>query len=144
MLFKGNLSTPFRYKQHSRYKKLSCHVTLPRPQNYTSLITYFFAAGLNLSHIIWAWFYKYPLNIYFVNVCTDALFTCWPFIWPPILAAIATKKPICLCWCHECDIKLKYQPSGAGGTRSQPTTPHRLQHLTASLIQNGRRGLERG
>ena len=38
----------------------------------------------------------------------------------------------------------EYQPSGAGGTRSPPATPHRLQHLTASLIQNGRRGLERG
>ena len=38
----------------------------------------------------------------------------------------------------------KYQPSGAGGTRSPPATPHRLQHLTARLIQNGRRGLERG
>ena len=38
----------------------------------------------------------------------------------------------------------KYQPSGAGGTRSPPATPHHLQHLTARLIQNGRRGLERG
>ena len=39
--------------------------------------------------------------------------------------------------------KLKeYQPSGAGGTRSPPATPHRLQHLTAQFIQNGRRGLE--
>ena len=37
----------------------------------------------------------------------------------------------------------KYQPSGAGGTRSPPAPPHRLQHLTARLIQNGRRGLER-
>ena len=25
----------------------------------------------------------------------------------------------------------KYQPSGAGGTRSLPATPHRLQRLTA-------------
>ena len=38
----------------------------------------------------------------------------------------------------------KYQPSGAGGTRSPPATPHRLQRLTARLIQNGRRGLEIG
>ena len=38
----------------------------------------------------------------------------------------------------------KYQPSGAGGTRSPPATPHRLQHLTAHFIQNGRRGLEIG
>ena len=38
----------------------------------------------------------------------------------------------------------KYQPSGAGGTRSPPATPHRLQHLTASLIQNGRQGLKIG
>ena len=38
----------------------------------------------------------------------------------------------------------KYQPSGAGGTRSPPATPHCLQHLTARLIQNGRRVLERG
>ena len=30
-----------------------------------------------------------------------------------------------------------YQPSGARGTRSLPATPHRLQHLTARLIQNG-------
>ena len=37
-----------------------------------------------------------------------------------------------------------YQPNGAGGTRSPPATLHRLQHLTARLIQNGRRGLERG
>ena len=37
----------------------------------------------------------------------------------------------------------KYQPSGAGGTCSPPATPHRLQHLTARLIQNGRQGLER-
>ena len=37
----------------------------------------------------------------------------------------------------------KYQPSGAGGTRSPPATPHRLQHLTARLIQNGRQGLEK-
>ena len=42
-------------------------------------------------------------------------------------------------------MKKKYQPSGgAGGTRSPPATPHRLQPLTAHLIQNGRRGLERG
>ena len=38
----------------------------------------------------------------------------------------------------------KCQPSGAGGTRSPPTTPHRLQHLTACLIQNGQQGLEIG
>ena len=38
----------------------------------------------------------------------------------------------------------KYQPSSAGGTLSPPATPHRLQHLTARFIQNGRRGLERG
>ena len=44
----------------------------------------------------------------------------------------------------------KYQPSGAGGTRSPPATPHRLQRRTAyntappaSGPQNGRRGLER-
>ena len=34
---------------------------------------------------------------------------------------------------------IKYQPSGAGGTRSPPATPHRLQHLIACFIQNGRR-----
>ena len=28
--------------------------------------------------------------------------------------------------------------------RPPPATPYRLQHLTARLIQNGRRGLERG
>ena len=39
---------------------------------------------------------------------------------------------------------LKYQPSGAGGTRSPPVTPHRLQHLTARLIQHCRRGMEIG
>ena len=37
--------------------------------------------------------------------------------------------------CRQTFIKLKieqkYQPSGAGGTRSPPATPHRLQHLTA-------------
>ena len=38
----------------------------------------------------------------------------------------------------------KYQPSGAEGTRSPPATPHRLQHLTARLIQNGQQGLEIG
>ena len=38
----------------------------------------------------------------------------------------------------------KYQPSGAGGTRSPPATPHRLQHLPARLIQNGWQGLETG
>ena len=37
---------------------------------------------------------------------------------------------------------LKYQPSGAGGPRSPPATPHRLQHLSAQFIQNGRQGLE--
>ena len=36
---------------------------------------------------------------------------------------------------------IKYQPSGAGGTRSPPATPHRLQHLPAHFIQNGRCGL---
>ena len=36
--------------------------------------------------------------------------------------------------------KKKYQPSGAGGTRSPPATPHRLQHLPAHHIQNGRWG----
>ena len=36
------------------------------------------------------------------------------------------------------------QPSGAGGTRSPPATPQRLQHLTARLIQNGWQGLEKG
>ena len=39
---------------------------------------------------------------------------------------------------------LEYQPSGAGGTRSPPATPHRLQHLIARLIQHGRRGVEIG
>ena len=34
--------------------------------------------------------------------------------------------------------------SGAGGTRSPPATPHRLQHLTACFIQNGRQGPEIG
>ena len=38
----------------------------------------------------------------------------------------------------------KYQPSGAGGTRSAPATPHRVQHLTARLIQNDRQGMEKG
>ena len=38
----------------------------------------------------------------------------------------------------------EYQPSGAGGTHSPPATPHRLQHLTARLIQHGRRGVEIG
>ena len=38
------------------------------------------------------------------------------------------------------DLGLKYQPSGAGGTRSPPATPHRLQHLPAHFIQNGRWG----
>ena len=32
----------------------------------------------------------------------------------------------------------KYQPSGAGGTRSPSATPHRLQRRTACKIQNGR------
>jgi len=40
--------------------------------------------------------------------------------------------------------KRKYQPSGAGGTRSPPATPHRLQHLTACFIQNRHQDLERG
>ena len=35
----------------------------------------------------------------------------------------------------------KYQSSGAGGTRSPPAMPHRLQHLPAHFIQNGRWGL---
>ena len=38
----------------------------------------------------------------------------------------------------------KYQPSGAGGTHSPPATPHRLQDLTARIIQNGRQGPEIG
>ena len=42
------------------------------------------------------------------------------------------------------EIKNKYQPSGAGGTRSPPATPHRLQHVTARSIQNGGQSLERG
>ena len=36
-----------------------------------------------------------------------------------------------------------YQSSGAGGTRSLPETLHRLQKLTARLIQNGLRDLEK-
>ena len=51
---------------------------------------------------------------------------CWKFITTPLTM----------------EFYLKYQPSGAGGTRSPPATPHRLQHLTAQFIQNGRRGLE--
>ena len=39
---------------------------------------------------------------------------------------------------------LEYQPSGTRGTRSPPATPERLQHLTARLIQHGRRGVEIG
>ena len=35
---------------------------------------------------------------------------------------------------------MEYQPSGAGGPRSPHATPHRLQHLTARFIQNGRQG----
>ena len=38
----------------------------------------------------------------------------------------------------------QYQPSSAGGTRSPPARLHRLQHLTARLIQNGWRGLKIG
>ena len=38
----------------------------------------------------------------------------------------------------------EYQPSGVGDTCSPPATPHRLQHLTARLIQNGQLGLEIG
>ena len=38
------------------------------------------------------------------------------------------------------EVLKEYQPSGAGGTRPPPATPHRLQHLTACFIQNGRRG----
>ena len=49
----------------------------------------------------------------------------------------------------------KYQPSGAGGTRSPPATPHRLQCrtacnaappaiFTARFIQNGPQGPEIG
>ena len=43
--------------------------------------------------------------------------------------------------CEKCG---KYQPSGAGGTRSPPSTPHHLKHLTARFIQNGRQGPEIG
>merc|ERR1712013_394259 len=32
---------------------------------------------------------------------------------------------------HLHNLHVKYQPSGAGGTRSPPATPHRLQRLTA-------------
>ena len=32
----------------------------------------------------------------------------------------------------------------APGARSPPATPHRLQHPTARLIQNGWQGLEKG
>ena len=42
------------------------------------------------------------------------------------------------------DIEAKYQPSGAGGTCSPSATPHRLQHLTACLIQNGQQGMHIG
>ena len=42
------------------------------------------------------------------------------------------------------DSNKKYQPSGAGGTRSRPATPHHLQHLIAHLIQNGWWGQEIG
>ena len=35
------------------------------------------------------------------------------------------------------DFVVKYQPNGEGGTRSPPAITHRLQHLTAYLIQNG-------
>ena len=34
---------------------------------------------------------------------------------------------LCKGWC----VLIKYQPSGAGGTRSPPATPHRLQRRTA-------------
>ena len=37
----------------------------------------------------------------------------------------------------------KYQPSGAGGTRSPPATPAKSK-MAASGPQKGRRGLERG
>ena len=40
--------------------------------------------------------------------------------------------------------KKKYQPSGDRGTRSPAAMPHRLQHLTTRLIQNGWQGLEIG
>ena len=36
-----------------------------------------------------------------------------------------------------CNILIKYQPSGEGGARSPPATPHRR---TACKIQNGRQG----
>ena len=36
--------------------------------------------------------------------------------------------------------KEKYHPSGEGGTRSSPATPHRLQCHTACKIKNGRQG----
>ena len=42
------------------------------------------------------------------------------------------------------DTTRKTQPSGTVGTCSPPAMSQRLQHLTARLIQNGRRGLEIG
>ena len=44
----------------------------------------------------------------------------------------------------QADTLTKYQPSGTGGNRSPPATPHNLKHLTACLIQNDRQGLEIG
>ena len=39
---------------------------------------------------------------------------------------------------------VKYQYSGAGGTRSPPATRHPLQLLTTRFIQNGQQGPEIG
>jgi len=41
---------------------------------------------------------------------------------------------------YACKFSLKYQPSGAGGTRSPPATPQRLQRRTTCKIQSGRQG----
>ena len=38
-----------------------------------------------------------------------------------------------ICYPRLGELLPEYQPSGAGGTRSPPATPYRLQHLTACL-----------
>ena len=58
-----------------------------------------------------------------------------PMCLPPCKNSYGQK---CLIWRG-----YRYQPICARGTRSPTATPHRLQHLTARLIQNGRQGLER-
>ena len=76
--------------------------------------------SMSLYHPLWLWMIlNDSFGISFLNI--DCVWLCFHFF---LIVSFLSTVWTCL----------KYQPSGAGGTRSPPATPHRLQCRTACQL----------